>query len=60
MYAIMNGFLFFQTDQEKNLGVIVSNDLKPMNHDCMDGSDTLTRFISRTFEYNYEKNQDTK
>ncbi len=53
----MNGVQFSKVDQEKDLGVIISNDLKP-NLQCKEvikKANKVIGFIGRTFEYKSEK-----
>ncbi len=53
----MNGVQLSEVDQEKDLGVIISNDLKP-NLQCKEvikKANKLIGFIGRTFEYKSEK-----
>ena len=53
----MNGVQLSKVDQEKDLGVIISNDLK-LNAQCKEVIKTANRligFIGRTFEYKSEK-----
>ncbi len=53
----VNGVQLSEVDQEKNLGIIISNDLKP-NHRCKEAikkAHRLVGFIGRIFEYKSEK-----
>ncbi len=53
----MNGVQLSKVDQEKDLGVKISNDLKP-NLQCREvikKANKLIGFIGRTFEYKSEK-----
>ena len=52
----MNGSELSKVNHEKDLGVTISNDLKPNKH-CSDVKKTnkLVGFIGRTFEYKSEK-----
>ena len=53
----MNGSELFKVNHEKDLGVTISNDLKPDRH-CLDVVRKLNKlvgFTGRTFEYKSEK-----
>ena len=53
----MNGFELSKVNHEKNLGIIISNDLKPDKHcsDVVKRANKLVGFIGRAFEYKSEK-----
>ena len=53
----MNGTEIPKVSKEKDLGVTISNDLKPTNHcsDVVKTANKLTGFIGRTFEFKSEK-----
>ena len=44
-------------DQEKNLGIIITSDLKPSNQciEVVKNTNKLVGFIGRTFNFNSEK-----
>ena len=53
----MNGFELSKVNHEKDLGVTISNDLKP-DKDCSDvvqKPDKLVSFIRKIFQYKSEK-----
>ncbi len=52
-----NGSAFAKVNQEKDLWIIISNDLKPKKHisEVVNTANKLTGFIGRAFEYNAEK-----
>ncbi len=53
----MNSTKITKFDEEKDLGVIIRNDLKPGKHctEVVKTANKLTGFIGRTFEFNSEK-----
>ena len=53
----MNGIQLGNVDKEKDLGVIISNDLKPSHHckEVVKTANKLIGFIGRTFEHKTEK-----
>ena len=53
----MNGSKLSKVNHEKDLGVTISNDLKPDKHcsDVVTTDSKLVGFIGRTFEYKSEK-----
>ena len=53
----LNGVQLSKVDQEKDLGVIISSDLKPQKHckEVIKTANKLMGFIGRTFEYKSEK-----
>ena len=53
----MNVSKLFKVNHEKDLGVTISNDLKPSKHcsDAIKTANKLVGFIGRTFEYKFEK-----
>ena len=53
----MNGFELSRVSHEKDLEVIISNDLKPCKHcsNVLKTANKLVGFIGRTFEYKSEQ-----
>ena len=53
----MNVFELSKVNHEKDLGVTISNDLKPSKHcsDVVKTANKVVGFIGRTFEYKSEE-----
>ena len=53
----MNGSELSKISYEKDLGVIISNDLKPGKHcsDVIKKANKVVGFIEKTFEFKFEK-----
>ncbi len=53
----LDGSDFAKVNQEKSLGIIISNDLKPENHifEVVKTANKVTGFTGRAFEYKSEK-----